>query len=121
MKKLRTVIAAVLLAVAAITFTAGPVAVVGCKSPSRQAYTTLASVGEAVDVAEREYMDRVVSGQIKADEQFTRIQAGYSAFQQAYKAALAAASNDQNALAPANIASLAAKLVSDIKQAEGGK
>jgi hypothetical protein len=122
MNRLKSRMAIALFAIAALVITLGPIATIGCKStPSRQTYTTLATVGQAVDMAEREYLDRVVAGQIKVDGQFTQIQAGYSAFQQAYKAALAVSMNDSNALSPPNLSALAAKLISDINQAKGAK
>jgi hypothetical protein len=122
MNRLKSRMAIALFAIAALVITLGPIATIGCKStPSRQTYTTLATVGQAVDMAEREYLDRVVAGQINVDAQFTQIQAGYSAFQQAYKAALAVSMNDSNALSPPNLSALAAKLISDINQAKGAK
>lgn len=93
----------------------------GCKTPpSRQTYDTISSVAKSVDLAEREYLDRVISGQVGTND-FTRIQAGYAAFQESLRAAIAVSMNDTNALAPASLSAAASRLVLDIQTAKGGK
>jgi hypothetical protein len=97
-------------------FWGGAPFVVGCNSPSRAAYNTLSATGKAVDMAEREYMDKIVRGELRTND-FPRIQSGYRAFQTSYLVALNVASGNTNALTPPALSQQASKLIGEIRGA----
>jgi hypothetical protein len=123
MKTLRTLFLCLMLAspVTLCLTVAPPLLLTGCKQPaSRATYTTIASVAQSVDIAEREYLDGVLAQKYSTNN-FTQIEASYDAFQSSLRLAIATARNDTNALAPLNLSAEAAKLISAIQQAKGAK
>lgn len=94
--------------------------VTGCKSKSveRVAHTTLASIGQAVDIAEREYLDQVVTGRASTND-FRGIQFAYAAFQVAYGTAVGAAAGNTNSLSSSNLTAQGFRLITRINQSKG--
>ena len=117
MKRMSRTISVLLCSVALAVGTVGVVS--GCRtSQSRAVHNTLGGLGQAVDIAEREYMDGVIYGAYKTND-FPRIQAGYSAFQGAYKLAVVMAMGSTNIPPTAELSRQAAQLISDINAVKG--
>ena len=88
----------------------------GCKSsPERIKFNSLAAVGQAVDLAEREYLDRIISKQIKTNG-FPELQQDYQTFQFAYSFAVIAAGMDSNSVPSTELSASASKLIQAIQQ-----
>lgn len=79
-----------------IGFTICILLVIGCTSRQRTTHTTLASIGKAVDIAEREYLDGVLTKRYKTNG-FPEVQRAYGAFQVVYSNAVWVAARDTNA------------------------
>lgn len=92
------------------------VLIIGCATGNRATYNTLASLGKAVDIAERQYMDGVLAGTYATND-FPRIQASYSAFQGAYKLTVISMMGKTNAPPTEELARQGAQLISDIQAA----
>lgn len=102
-------------------FFAGLVAIglfLGCASKSRTIYTTLAALGQSVDAAEREYLDRALARTVSTNN-YPQIQYAYKGFQVAYSNAVWAAAGDTNVLAPLNLTQQGADLLFIINSAIG--
>lgn len=79
-----------------IGFTICLLLVIGCTSRQRTTHTTLASIGKSVDIAEREYLDGVLTKRYKTNG-FPEVQRAYGAFQVVYSNAVWVAARDTNA------------------------
>lgn len=118
MKTLRCLFAAIILSCAVLI---QPAVFTACSStPQRQAYTTIHSVAKAVDLAEREYLDLVVTKKIGTNN-FPRIQAGYAEFQRMLKLTLDVSMGDTNAPPPAGLTANAGLFINDVNKAKENK
>lgn len=104
----------------AVLLLAMPLAPVGwtgmtCGNPTvqRTTYNTLASVGAAVNTAYSAWNDQVVAGRAAFN---ASVADKYNTFQKSYAVAVQAASMNANALAPADLVTLANETIALIKQ-----
>lgn len=118
MKRIKSLIACLLLACAIIT----PVAITtGCRVPSQQkfAVNTITTTHLAVDAALDSYLDLVVAGKI-ATNSVPAVMASYGVYQLTYNSALVVVLNNSNAPAPPALSDAAVKFTDTIAAAKKG-
>ncbi|MFB1500818.1 hypothetical protein [Thiocapsa sp. N5-Cardenillas] len=88
-----------------------PVAVTGCATPSKEVtYQTLRTVAISVDAARKTYADAIVRGEV-SDERQVEIDKLITRYQAAMNTAITAAQFDYEQAAPAELATLAAQII----------
>lgn len=92
----------------------------GCGTPGRTTYTTLASTEMAAKSSYDGYLDSVLSGQTRTNE-VPLVSASFDEFQAAMRIAVSAASGNTNALVTSDVAAASAKLLKQINAVKGKK
>lgn len=94
--------------------------IAGCSSRQRTTHTTLASIGKAVDIAEREYLDGVLTKRYKTNG-FPEVQRAYGLFQLTYSNAVWVAARDTNGIAvPPEVIGRSKSFLNYVERAKGG-
>lgn len=114
--KLKRILQSCFLALTLFSATDLLISTTGCTTSQQTVtYTTLASIGTAVDNAEKAYLDLVVTGKISSATlaQESKI---YNDFQAAYRVAVAAAQGSTLSVAPQNVLDLGNAVIAFIDQ-----
>lgn len=112
MKRLRTLIAAVLIAVAPVAIVATQT---GCTNVKGVVYKTLAATAYSVDTGLRAYADQVVAGKVTAAHQ-AKVRDAKRQYEVAMKAAIETAQFNFQAPTPESLTALANLLLTTISE-----
>jgi uncharacterized lipoprotein YmbA len=91
---------------------------VGCSTPQRDTYDSLAAVGKAVDLAETEYVEGVLVKRYPTND-FPKVQRAYNLFQVAYSNAVWRSARNTNLVGvPLEVKNAADETLKTINQAK---